>query len=226
MATVGDFRPCSYADSVGREVPARRASSSCVRPELSRILSSSSAASMTVLTDRRGRSASQSCDAQVIPCRVDLKTSIKRRRCAVPGPASAAASGLGEAQAAGRRARAMQVTTTDQSGSPDDALCRLPGEPLSRSRPPRLGRSLRSCRRRSASPNLDTAPARQGSAPAGKTERTESPNPLMLRPPIPETRRPGGRASGGLVASDHVGQAPRSGLQVAEDGEHPAVVGV
>ncbi len=28
MATVGDFRPCSYADSVGREVPARRASSS------------------------------------------------------------------------------------------------------------------------------------------------------------------------------------------------------
>src|ERR1700736_2465840 len=43
----------------------------------------------------------------------------------------------------------------------------------------------------SASPNLDTAPARQGSAPAGKTERTESPYPLILRPPIPETRRPG-----------------------------------
>ena len=44
MATVGDFRPCSYADSVGREVPARRASSSWVRPELTRTCSSSSAA--------------------------------------------------------------------------------------------------------------------------------------------------------------------------------------
>ena len=44
VATVGDFRPCSYADSVGREVPARRASSSWVRPELARTRSSSSAA--------------------------------------------------------------------------------------------------------------------------------------------------------------------------------------
>src|ERR1700733_1372878 len=44
VATVGDFRPCSYADSVGREVPARRASSSWVRPELARTCSSSSAA--------------------------------------------------------------------------------------------------------------------------------------------------------------------------------------
>jgi hypothetical protein len=44
VATVGDFRPCSYADSVGREVPARRASSSWVRPELTRTCSSSSAA--------------------------------------------------------------------------------------------------------------------------------------------------------------------------------------
>ena len=39
---MGDFRPCSYADSVGREVPARRASSSWVRPELARTRSSSS----------------------------------------------------------------------------------------------------------------------------------------------------------------------------------------
>ncbi len=45
VATVGDFRPCSYADSVGREVPARRASSSWVRPELTRTRSSSSEAS-------------------------------------------------------------------------------------------------------------------------------------------------------------------------------------
>jgi hypothetical protein len=44
VATVGDFRPCSYADSVGREVPARRASSSWVRPELTRTCSSNSAA--------------------------------------------------------------------------------------------------------------------------------------------------------------------------------------
>ena len=46
VATVGDFRPCSYADSVGRDVPARRASSSWVRPELTRTRSSSSAASV------------------------------------------------------------------------------------------------------------------------------------------------------------------------------------
>src|SRR5262249_55896449 len=44
------------------------------------------------------------------------------------------------------------------------------GDSLSRSRPPRLGRSLRSRRMRSASPNPDTAPARQGSAPVGKTQ--------------------------------------------------------
>jgi hypothetical protein len=43
---VGDFRPCSYADSVGREVPARRASSSWVSPELTRTRSSSSAPSI------------------------------------------------------------------------------------------------------------------------------------------------------------------------------------
>jgi len=47
VATVGDFRPCSYADSVGREVPARRASSSWVSPELTRTCSSSSAAPIT-----------------------------------------------------------------------------------------------------------------------------------------------------------------------------------
>jgi hypothetical protein len=46
VATVGDFRPCSYADSVGREVPARRASSSWVSPELTRTCSSRSAASI------------------------------------------------------------------------------------------------------------------------------------------------------------------------------------
>ena len=39
------------------------------------------------------------------------------------------------------------------------------GAALSRSRPPRLGRSLWSRRMRSASPDLDTAPTRQGSAP-------------------------------------------------------------
>jgi hypothetical protein len=47
VATVGDFRPRSYADSVGREVPARRASSSWVSPELVRTCSSRSAASIT-----------------------------------------------------------------------------------------------------------------------------------------------------------------------------------
>jgi len=35
-----------------------------------------------------------------------------------------------------------------------------------------------------------------------------------------------GRVSGGLVAIDHVRQPSRSGLQVAEDGQHPAMVGV
>jgi hypothetical protein len=49
VATVGDFRPCSYADSVGREVPARRASSSWLRPELTRTCSSNSAAFITRL---------------------------------------------------------------------------------------------------------------------------------------------------------------------------------
>ena len=49
----------------------------------------------------------------------------------------------------------------------------------------------------------------------------------MLRWPAPETRRPGqAERAVVFVASDHVGQAPPSGLQVAEDGEHPAVVGV
>jgi hypothetical protein len=113
--------------------------------------------------------------------------------CGAAGPAPASASGLG---GPGRRVpgHAMQVTI-DQSGSPGDAtgagLCRLPGDPLSRSRLWRLGRSLRSRRMRSASPNPDTAPARQGSAPAGKTERTENPKPLLLHRPHEEPRAMG-----------------------------------
>ncbi len=50
---------------------------------------------------------------------------------------------------------------------------------LSRSRPPRLGRSLRSRRRRSASPNLDPAATRQGSAPRKKMAQTRTP-PISL----------------------------------------------
>lgn len=42
VATVGDFRPRSYADRVVRDVPARRASSSCVKPASARARSSSS----------------------------------------------------------------------------------------------------------------------------------------------------------------------------------------
>jgi len=46
------------------------------------------------------------------------------------------------------------------------------GVPVSRSRSPCRGRSLRSRRMRSALPNLDPAPARQDSAPATKAEQT------------------------------------------------------
>src|SRR5215469_7168577 len=49
VATVGGFRPCSYGESVGREGPARRASSSWVSPELTRTCSSSSAAFIILL---------------------------------------------------------------------------------------------------------------------------------------------------------------------------------
>ena len=114
MATVGDFRPCSYADNVGREVPARRASSSWVRPERSRMLSSSSAASiiyvvypMRYVSDRILRRPRQSDSAYrpgrsiresilrcaVIPCRVDLKTSIKATAQTPPRQVRRAAHG-------------------------------------------------------------------------------------------------------------------------------------
>ena len=48
------------------------------------------------------------------------------------------------------------------------------GNPVSRSRPPCLGRSLRSRRMRSAAPNLDTPPARQGLAPRRKTGKKKA----------------------------------------------------
>ncbi len=93
---------------------------------------------------------------------------IKAARYARRGPALAPASGLGGSP--GRRAPAL--TPRSAAGQPGSFgtrrvlhgavfLCEL----LSRSRPPRRGRSLRSRRTRSASPNLDPTSARQGSAP-------------------------------------------------------------
>ena len=47
----------------------------------------------------------------------------------------------------------------------------FPGDLVSRSRPPRQGRSLRSRRQRSAAPNLDPASTRTGFGACGKDEQ-------------------------------------------------------
>ena len=104
------------------------------------------------------------------PCRAYSR----RRRCAAPRPVLAPASGLGEAPAGAHRPSCPQLTA-DQQGSPTtqpvlhDAV--FLGDSLSRSRPPRLGRSLRSRRMRSASPNLDPTATRQESAPVEEGRR-------------------------------------------------------
>src|SRR5664279_3186041 len=46
-ARVGDFVPCSYAESVGCEVPDRRATASCVIPRETRAASRSDRLAMT-----------------------------------------------------------------------------------------------------------------------------------------------------------------------------------
>jgi hypothetical protein len=81
----------------------------------------------------------------------------KAARERAAGPVPAAGSALGGPPAAHR---AAQAASQDQVGcchGPDGEV-HLPRSKLSSSRPPRLGRSLRSRRRRSASPTLDTMP--------------------------------------------------------------------
>jgi hypothetical protein len=87
--------------------------------------------------------------------------------CGAAGPASAPGSAFPEARPS--HAGPHRARHADQGGSP----ARRPVwhravflvARLSRSRPPRLGRSLRSRRMRSASPNLDPASTHQESAP-------------------------------------------------------------
>jgi hypothetical protein len=114
------------------------------------------------------RSCACSCACSALPNSAVFRSSAAPT--APHGPASAPRSALEGPRGA---RRATPDGTTDQQGSvvtrPGAALGRLPGAPVSRSRPPCLGRSLRSRRTRSATPNLDTAPARKGSAPIRKT---------------------------------------------------------
>ncbi len=97
------------------------------------------------------------------PAVLDQGGTATRRR----GPALASASALGRP---GRRAPAPSHRhVVDQPGPSaqravlDGAV--FLGDSLSRSRPPCLGRSLRSGRMRSASPNLDPTASRKDSAP-------------------------------------------------------------
>ena len=97
---------------------------------------------------------------------------IKTARCARRGPAPAPASGLGRGP--GRRAPALTPLPPliSLAHRARKRCCRLPSSsalPVSSSRPPRRGRSLRSRRMRSASPNLDPAPAREDRRLSRKT---------------------------------------------------------
>jgi len=127
------------------------------------------------------------------------------RALALPNLASAPAAplarsqlrplALGRPRPVARRARAMQVIT-HQSGSPDDAtgagavpssrrsIVPLPAT-ASRSLPPVASHAIGFAESRHGTRS-------PGFGACGKTERAESPNPLMLRGPTPETAgRPG-----------------------------------
>jgi hypothetical protein len=107
------------------------------------------------------------------------RTKIKAARCARRGPAPALGRCL---RRPGRRALVQPLNRRRSIGLPThirvlDAAVFL-GGPLSSSRSPRLGRSLRSRRMRSASPNPRPAGHSQGiSAYRGRTEK------LVVRPP-------------------------------------------
>ena len=96
--------------------------------------------------------------------------------CGAAGPASA--PGLkpwGPARAhAGPHARGGQIRRSYANAVTGAAQCHLPRLRLSSSRPPRLDRSLRSRRRRSALPNLDPAATHQGWAPTRKIGEVQS----------------------------------------------------
>ena len=100
-------------------------------------------------------------------CRIRPFIRSRRRAARAAGRRLRPASALGARPArAGPRVQGV----ADQSGSPGTKPGTVRGAvslgaPLSRSRSPRRGRSLRSRRMRSASPNLDPAPTCQGWAP-------------------------------------------------------------
>ena len=87
--------------------------------------------------------------------------------------ASVPAAGLCVRDARPARARHRRAGPADQPGSSvmlsGTARAVFLGDPVSSSRPPRLGRSLRSRRTRSAPPTLDPATTHKDSAPTRKT---------------------------------------------------------
>ena len=105
------------------------------------------------------------------PSAARVKASRRRLRRRWPG----VSAGLRPWEARPAHAGPQHAEHADQHRSHDrhagTARSPLPRHPLSGSRPPRLGRSLRSRRMRSAAPNLDPAPGRLVLAPASKRSK-------------------------------------------------------
>ncbi len=155
-------RPRSNPSPVTRRSPSQRRRSPRVRPKGARACMCSSSARSGC-----GQGSSSQFVAKLLP------PASRRRAARAAGRRRRPASALGRP---GRRAPAPGVRTP-QIGQPHPARSRVThkavflGVPLSRSRPPRLGRSLRSRRMRSASPNLDPAATHQDSAPIEEDRR-------------------------------------------------------
>ena len=122
----------------------------------------------------------------IVPAVAELSRTRSRRRLRRrwPGVSAGLSVSLGPPDVR----RAALAAHTDQRDSHATQAGTAKGHPprlrLSSSRPPRLGRSLRSRRMRSASPNLDPAPTHKGSAPTRKMGREQETR-LIPGPAVP-----------------------------------------
>jgi len=112
--------------------------------------------------------------------------------CGAAGPASAPRLGLGGARPAhaGPHTGRLQVRTAHTATPPGARIGRRSRLRLSRWRPPRQDRLRRRCAitARSASLNLDPAPAHKGLAPARTTDQTSTADvPALRRESMPGT---------------------------------------